>query len=93
VGTDQLWFKRLDGFLEISIIGTWDRIYVMDWDTGPASQIEQFRTADGHVLQNTKVESLISAMAAFDAPPSNGTATLSQTYRDALLPVITTAWS
>ncbi|WP_294000119.1 beta strand repeat-containing protein, partial [Sphaerotilus sp.] len=93
VTTDQLWFKRLDGFLEISIIGTWDRIYVMDWDTGPASQIEQFRTADGHVLQNTKVESLISAMAAFDAPPSNGTATLSQTYRDALLPVITTAWS
>ncbi|MEY4906974.1 MAG: hypothetical protein RL260_692 [Pseudomonadota bacterium] len=92
VGIDQLWFKRLDGFLEVSIIGTWDRVYIMDWDTGPASQIEQFRTADGHVLLSAQVDTLIDAMAAFNAP-SGGTTTLPQTYRDALLPVITSAWS
>ena len=92
IAIDQLWFTRLDGFLEVSVIGTWDRVYVMDWDAGPASQVEQFRTADGHVLQSTQVEGLISAMAAFN-PPSGGTTTLSQAYQDALLPVITAAWS
>ncbi|MDZ7855644.1 calcium-binding protein [Sphaerotilus sp.] len=92
IATDQLWFQRLDGFLEVSVIGTWDRVYVMDWDAGPASQIEQFRTADGRVLQSAQVEGLISAMAAF-SPPSGGTTTLSQAYQDALAPVIAAAWS
>jgi Ca2+-binding RTX toxin-like protein len=92
VAIDQLWFKRLDGFLEVSVIGTWDRVYLMDWDSGPASRVEQFRTADGHVLQSAQVEGLISAMAAF-AAPSGGTTTLSQTYRDALMPVIAASWA
>ncbi len=92
VGIDQLWFERLDGFLEVRIIGSWDRVYVMDWDTGPASQIEQFRTADGRVLLNTQVDTLIAAMSAFEAP-SGGTTTLSDAYREALMPVITAAWS
>lgn len=64
----------------------------MDWDTGPASQVEQFRTADGHVLLNTQVDTLISAMAAFDAP-SGGTTTLPEAYRAALVPLITSTWS
>ncbi|WP_310461938.1 calcium-binding protein [Sphaerotilus sp.] len=92
IGIDQLWFKRLDGFLEVSVIGSWDRVYVMDWDTGPASQVEKFRTVDGHVLLNSRVDALITAMAAFDAP-SSGTTVLPDTYRTALLPVITSAWS
>ncbi|WP_442777324.1 beta strand repeat-containing protein, partial [Sphaerotilus montanus] len=92
IAIDQLWFQRLDGFLEVSVIGSWDRVYVMDWDTGPASQVEQFRTADGHVLLNTQVDTLISAMAAFDAP-SGGTTTLPEAYRAALVPLITSTWS
>jgi len=92
IAIDQLWFQRLDGFLEVSVIGSWDRVYVMDWDTDPASQIEQFRTADGHVLLNTQVDTLISAMAAFDAP-SGGTTTLPEAYRAVLAPVIASTWS
>jgi Ca2+-binding RTX toxin-like protein len=92
IAIDQLWFKRLDGYLEISVIGGWDRVYLMDWDTGPASQVENFRTADGHVLRNTQVDALITAMAAFNAP-SGGTTVLSDAYKAALLPVITSAWS
>ena len=92
IAVDQLWFQRLDGFLEVSVIGTWDRVYLMDWDSGPASQVEQFRTADGRVLLNTQVETLITAMAAFD-PPGGGTSVLPDDYKAVLLPVIASAWS
>ncbi|NRT55443.1 calcium-binding protein [Sphaerotilus uruguayifluvii] len=92
VAIDQLWFQRLDGFLEVSIVGTWDRIYLMDWDSDPAARIEEFRTADGHVLQASQVDTLIEAMSAFEMP-SIGTSTLPAAYQAALQPVIAGTWS
>ncbi|MFM2055472.1 MAG: hypothetical protein RL456_3509, partial [Pseudomonadota bacterium] len=92
VTAEQIWFQRLDGFLEVGIIGTWDRLYLMDWDAGAENRIEEFRTADGRTLAASQVESLIEAMAAFN-PPSIGQNTLSEDRLLALQPVIAAAWT
>ena len=92
ISAEQLWFQRLDGFVEVTILGTWNRIYLMDWDTDPAARIEVFRTADGRTLQAAQVDTLIEAMSAF-AMPSIGTTTLPADYQTALQPVIAGTWS
>ena len=43
------------------------------------------------MLLDTQVENLVAAMAAF-APPAAGQTTLSQSYQDALQPVIAANW-
>ncbi|MGL4187886.1 MAG: calcium-binding protein, partial [Sphaerotilus sulfidivorans] len=92
ISAEQLWFQRLDGFVEVTVLGTWNRIYLMDWDTDPAARIEVFRTADGRTLQAAQVDTLIEAMSAF-AMPSIGTTTLPADYQTALQPVIAGTWS
>ncbi|KDB53907.1 hypothetical protein X805_05390 [Sphaerotilus natans subsp. natans DSM 6575] len=92
ISAEQLWFQRLDGFVEVTVLGTWNRVYLMDWDTDPAARIEVFRTADGRTLQAAQVDTLIEAMSAF-AMPSIGTTTLPADYQTALQPVISGTWS
>lgn len=91
IGTDQLWFRHVGNNLEVSVIGTTDIFTVQNWYSAPANHVEQFRTADGHVLLNTKVETLVQAMAAF-SPPAAGQTTLPPTYQAALAPVLSANW-
>jgi Ca2+-binding RTX toxin-like protein len=92
VSYDQLWFQRLDGFVEVSIIGTGDKLYLMDWDVGVANQVEEFRTGDGYVLRNTQVNALITAMAAM-TQPGWGQTTLTDAQRQTLAPVFAGTWT
>ena len=95
VAKDQLWFRKMNNNLEVSIIGTTDRFTVSNWYLGKQYQVEQFRTADGScLLGNMNVDKLVSAMAAF-APPSAGQTTLfsAGTAYANLSQVITSAWT
>ena len=74
VSTDQIWFRRVSNNLEVSIIGTSDRITVASWYTSSAYQLEQFKTADGKTLTSSKVATLVTAMWAF-TPPTSGQTT------------------
>jgi hypothetical protein len=58
---------------------------------GTAYHIEQFRTAEGRLLLDSKVDALVAAMAAF-APPAAGQTTLPPAYQTALSPVIASSW-
>ena len=91
VGTDQLWFRHVGSDLEVSIIGTGDKVVVSQWYQSSAYHVEQFKTADGKVLLDTQVDNLVNAMAAF-APPSAGQTTLPQNYQDQLSGVIAANW-
>ena len=91
IATDQLWFRHVNNNLEVSIIGTSDKLTIQDWYSGSAYHLEQFRTADDQLLLDTQVENLVQAMAAF-TPPSAGQTTLPQSYQDALAPVIAANW-
>ena len=87
---DQLWLRKAGNNLEISVIGKTDKATVKDWYLGDSRHVEQV-WAGGKVLLDTKVQSLVDAMAAF-APPSAGQTTLPASYQSALLPVLAANW-
>lgn len=91
ISTDQLWFRHVNANLEISVIGTSDKVTIQNWYNGATNHVERFETAQGLALLDTQVENLVSAMAAF-APPAAGQTTLPQSYQDTLSPVIATNW-
>ncbi|OED45248.1 hypothetical protein ACH42_05320 [Endozoicomonas sp. (ex Bugula neritina AB1)] len=87
---ENLWFTRYGDHLLIDVIGSDDQITVQDWFNSDAQKLDEIRTGDSVLLAN-KVESLVSAMAAFGAPPAGG-ADLSKEVRDEITPVITASW-
>jgi len=91
IASDQLWFRRLASSLEVSVIGTGDRLSISGWYTSDAFHLEQFRAGDGLMLLDSQVHNLVNAMAAF-APPPMGQTSLSAVYREQLAPVLAANW-
>ena len=91
IATDQLWFRRLGNTLEVSIIGTSDKLSLSNWYLGDPYHVEQFKTSDGRTLLDSQVQNLVNAMAAF-APPAMGQTNLSSAYASQLQPVIAANW-
>jgi len=91
ISTDQIWLRHAGNNLEVSVIGTTDKLTIENWYLGNQYHVEQFKTADNKLLLDTQVENLVQAMAAF-APPAAGQTTLPQNYQDALAPVIAANW-
>ncbi|WP_197329591.1 calcium-binding protein [Ralstonia syzygii] len=91
IATDQIWFRRVNTDLEISMIGSTDKTTISNWYSGSAYHVNQFTTADGKQLLDTQVDSLVQAMASF-SPPASGQTTLPQNDRDALEGVIAANW-
>ena len=91
VAADQLWFRRVGASLEVSIIGTDDKSNISNWYSSNSYHIEQFKTADGKVLTDARVQALVDAMAAF-SPPAAGQTTLPSSYQAELTPVIAANW-
>ncbi|WP_302794944.1 calcium-binding protein [Ralstonia pseudosolanacearum] len=91
IATDQLWFRRVNADLEVSVIGSSDKTTISNWYSSSAYHVDLFTTADGKRLLDTQVDSLVQAMAAF-SPPASGQSTLPQNYQDALGSVIAANW-
>jgi Ca2+-binding RTX toxin-like protein len=91
IASDQIWLRHVGNNLEASIIGTTDKLTLENWYLGSSYHIEQFQTADGKLLLDSRVENLVQAMAAF-APPAAGQTTLPPTYQDTLAPLIAANW-
>jgi Ca2+-binding RTX toxin-like protein len=87
VGLDQLWFKRYANNLDVTIIGTSDKLTIRDWFVDESKQVEAFYTSAGDALIARKVNQLIEAMATF-APPSSGSSSLPPNYKAVLESVI-----
>ena len=91
VAYDQLWFRQFGSSLLINVIGTNDKVTVQDWYSSANNRVEQIRTEDGnHVLLDSQVQSLVSAMAAMSVPT---TTTLTVAQHTALDAVIAASWS
>jgi Ca2+-binding RTX toxin-like protein len=91
VSMDQLWFRQAGNDLELSIIGTNDKLTLNSWYAGSGYHVEEFRTSDGHVLIDTMVQNLVQAMASF-APPPAGQTTLPQDHQNSLAPLLAANW-
>ncbi len=90
IANNQLWFRRVGNNLEISVIGTADKVSVSNWYLGSAYHVENI-TAGGKTLVDTKVDALVNAMASMTPPPL-GQTTLSAAYSTKLAPVIAANW-
>ena len=92
IADDQLWFTHVGNNLEVSVIGTTDKITLNNWYLGSQYQVETIMTDDGnHALLAANVNNLVQAMASF-APPAAGQMTLPASYQTALNPVIAANW-
>jgi Ca2+-binding RTX toxin-like protein len=93
VSANQLWFRKAGATndLEISVIGTVDKVTVKDWYVGPAMQIEEIYDGTGKKLVAANVANLVNAMASF-APPASGELTLPQATAATLNPIIAANW-
>jgi Ca2+-binding RTX toxin-like protein len=91
ISADQLWFKQVNNNLEISVIGTDDKVTIAGWYDTPMLHIETIQLANGQKLFDSQVQNLVQAMASF-APPASGQTTLSTDYQNALEPVIASTW-
>jgi Ca2+-binding RTX toxin-like protein len=91
VSADQVWFRQVASSLEVSIIGTSDRLLISDWYTNPAKQVDSFDLSNGEVLLAADVQTLVAAMSAF-APPTLGQTSLNGAQHTALDNVITVSW-
>ncbi|WP_313213500.1 calcium-binding protein [Stenotrophomonas acidaminiphila] len=92
VGYDQLWFARPSGTnnLEISIIGTTDKLTIKDWYLGAQYRVEEIRMVDGdYLLTAGNVQSLVNKMETIAKPT---TTTLTSAQRDQLNSVFATTW-
>ena len=91
VSADQLWFRQVGTALEVSTIGTGDKITINVWFSSAAPRIQEFRTADGRVLLGSDVQNLVQAMAGL-AMPAAGQLTLPAATATALAPALAQNW-
>lgn len=90
VAFDQLWFKRVGNNLEVSVIGTADKLTVSNWYVSSQWHVEQVAASD-KILVDTQVQALVDAMASMTPPPLGQTA-LSAAQASALQPVLASSW-
>lgn len=91
---DQVWLRKVGNNLELSIIGTSDKVTVNNWYLGNAYHVERIKTTDPSsrlTLLDTDVDKLVEAMAQFE-PPAAGQTTLPANYQQALAPVLAANW-
>jgi Ca2+-binding RTX toxin-like protein len=91
VASDQIWLRHVGYDLEVSIIGTQDKVTIADWYKGSAYRVEELKTSDGKTLLSNNVDALVGAMAAF-APPAAGQTSLPANYQEVLNPLIAANW-
>lgn len=91
IGADQLWLRREGNHLDVSVIGTADRVRITNWYVGAQHQVEVLELADGRRLLSQQVDSLVQAMSAF-SPPAAGQTTLPANYRGSLETVLAANW-
>jgi Ca2+-binding RTX toxin-like protein len=94
IAFDQLWFRRPSGSnnLDISIIGTNDKMVLKDWYLGSQYRTEEIQVADdGRYLLAADVQTLVNAMASMTPPPL-GQTTLTASQRNSLDSALTAAW-
>jgi hypothetical protein len=71
IASSQLWFRQVANDLEISVIGSQDKVTVRTWFSDPGARLERIDTAgDGLSLTGAGVDALVAAMATLQSPAS-----------------------
>ena len=87
----DLWFVRTGDHLDIYTLGTSDKVRAREWYSDTDKRIEEIHTDNGMYLDDSDVQQLVDAMAAFGAPV-NGEVTLTQAEQTQIDTAIAAAW-
>ncbi|ABC32762.1 RTX toxins and related Ca2+-binding protein [Hahella chejuensis KCTC 2396] len=91
IEAENLWLTRNGNALDIQLLGSsGDSVRINNWYANSYYQIEEIHTQDA-MLDHSKVEALVNAMAAFGAP-SGGEITLTDEERSQVNAAIAAAW-
>ncbi|WP_415891703.1 calcium-binding protein [Neptuniibacter sp. PT8_73] len=90
ISYDDLWFSRSGNDLVIDFNSSTDQVKIQSWYSSSSYEVEQIK-ASGNVLDHSKVDALVQAMAAFDAPGGAGEE-IPQDVKDQLQPVLASSW-
>ncbi|MET3432234.1 Ca2+-binding RTX toxin-like protein [Herbaspirillum seropedicae] len=71
ITSDRLGFSHVGNNLEISVLGTADKVIIENWYISSSYQVERISTADNVTITNTALERLIQPMAGAGASPLN----------------------
>lgn len=91
IAFDQLWFTHVGTSLEVSLIGTSDKVSISNWYNGSSNHVEKIQVADGHYLMDSQVEQLVQAMAGMTPPPA-GQTMLTADQHQQLDAVLASSW-
>ena len=91
IAASQLWWRKTGNNLEVSVIGSSDKVTLSNWYLGAERHVEVFELADGHRLLDTQVQTLVQAMASF-SPPAAGQTSLPPNYQSSLNGVLAASW-
>jgi hypothetical protein len=91
IAADQLWFKKSGSHLEISVLGTSDKVTINNWCTGSAGtyRVETIKAGDGATLDHLEVQTLVDAMAKYAQPQDTN---LSGAGYENLIQIIDSTW-
>lgn len=88
---DQVWLTRSGNNLDISIVGTTDRVTVDGWFSSTFNRVENIKVDGGKTLNASKVSALVSAMAAFQ-PPAIGATSIDAQTQAQLSKMLASSW-
>ncbi len=70
IGEDDLWFTKSGSNLVVTVLGTSDKVTLIDWYSSSNNRLDRFELADGTILEGSDVQDLVNAMS-FSAPPAS----------------------
>jgi Ca2+-binding RTX toxin-like protein len=88
---DQVWLTKTGNNLDISIIGTTDKVSIDGWFSASANRVESITVDGGKSLAAGKVSALVNAMAAFQ-PPAVGATSMAPDVQAKLSKLLASSW-
>jgi Ca2+-binding RTX toxin-like protein len=89
---NDLWFRRQADNLAITVVGSDQGVTISNWFLGTGNQVKDFRLGNTKTMPSDRVDTLVQAMAHFDAPLAAGS-TVTENARRALAPILAASWS
>lgn len=88
---ENLWFRRQNDNLAITVVGSSAGLSISGWFLGTGYQVENFTLGNQKTMSADRVDALVQAMAQFDAPlTAHGS--VSASMQQALAPVLAASW-
>ncbi|HET6619972.1 MAG TPA: calcium-binding protein [Dongiaceae bacterium] len=93
IGEDDIWFAKTGSDLLVTLRGTGntDSVRLKGWYSDPSSQLSRFELSDGSVLEASRVQQMVQAMAAF-TNSAGAPMTMSSSQAQSVEAVIAANW-